>query len=141
MQTHKQRVKAERQVFHACSWRKDAVSRLPLIHTAPESGPGAPTLIPQGLFLLPPPRLGSPPPSLSSPFSLLLCPPWEMLADLPPRQMKQAAAPQGRCRGQAMQGFMFFMSTVQERGYGRTAVEATPGCGNVCSKDPPLPPG
>lgn len=116
-----------------------------LLFTWRESGPDAPVLFPEGLFLfffsLLPPRLGLPPLSLSSPFSLLLCPPWEMLADLPPQQMKQAAAPQGRCRGHEMQSLMFFTSTVEERGYGRAALEVTLGCGNVCCKDPPLPLG
>lgn len=88
----------------------------------PVSGPDAPPLIPQGLsflfFPLPfPPGLGLPPPSPSPPppFGLLLFPPWEMLADWPPQQIKQAAAPQGRCRGQAMQSLMFFMSAVEEQ--------------------------
>lgn len=87
----------------------------------PVSGPDAPPLIPQGLSFLFSPSLFHPgsashhrhrrPP----PFGLLLFPPWEMLADWPPQQIKQAAAPQGRCRGQAMQSLMFFMSAVEEQ--------------------------
>lgn len=99
------------------SWRKDAESRLHIFRMAPRVWSWCSDADSWGsLSLIPPPRLGLPSPSLLSPFSLLLCSPWEMLADLPPQQMKQAAAPQGRCRGQAMQGLIFFMSTVEERG-------------------------
>lgn len=65
---------------------------------------------------------------------LLLCLPREMLANppTPSQQMKQALAPRGRCTGQTMQSLMFFMSQCGGTRGGRTLMEATGGCGNVC---------
>lgn len=109
-----------RTCFPASS-RRVAVSRLPLIRTAPGVPPHAPMLIPKGMPPLPPYFTATTTAVVAS-SGLLLCLPREMLANpLPPtstQQMKQAFAPRGRCTGQTMRSLIFSMSHAEERGVG-----------------------
>lgn len=134
---------ADRLVFPACSSRRVAVSRLALIHTVPGVPPDAPMLIPEGMSSFFPspsyllyrhhhrcrrlfgfialsalgnvgwPTSPSPPPTS-------------------PQQMKQAFAPAGQVpRSNNAEPHVFYEPCRGTRG-GRTLIEATGGCGNVC---------
>lgn len=115
------------------------MSRLPLIRTAPGVPPHAPMLIPKGMSsFFPSPLLTlPPPPPLSSPLRVycFVCLGKCWLTAPPPHLAPANEAgvrPAGQVhRSNSAEPHVFYKPCGGTRG-GRTLMEATGGCGNVC---------